>query len=64
MAEKAKKHTETRHFLNVVMDVRPMMIMTILDDFGRFIFKAHFENFLEFLDSRTQIVNSRTPRCL
>ena len=34
------------------------------DDFGHFIFKAHFENFLEFLDSRTQIVNSRTPRCL
>ena len=34
------------------------------DDFGNFIFKAHFENFLEFLDSRTQIVNSRTPRCI
>ena len=27
------------------------------DDFGHFIFKAHFENFLEFLDSRTQGVN-------
>ena len=27
------------------------------DDFGHFIFKADFENFLEFLDSRTQIVN-------
>ena len=25
------------------------------DDFGHFIFKADFENFLEFLDSRTQI---------
>ena len=34
------------------------------DDFGHFIFKAHFENFLEFLDSRTQEVNSRTPHCL
>ena len=27
------------------------------DDFGHFIFKADFDNFLEFLDSRTQIVN-------
>ena len=33
------------------------------DDFGHFIFKAHFENFLEFLDSCTQEVNSKTPRC-
>ena len=46
------------------MDVRPMMIMTIFDDFGHFIFKAHFENFPEFLDSRTQEVNSKTPRWL
>ena len=34
------------------------------DDFGHFIFKAHFENFLEFLDSRTPEVNSKTPRWL
>ena len=34
------------------------------DDFGYFIFKAHFENFLEYLDSPTQEVNSRTPHCL
>ena len=34
------------------------------DDFGHFIFKAHFENFLEFLDSPTQEVNSKTPRGL
>ena len=27
------------------------------DDFGHFIFKADFEHFLEFLDSRTQGVN-------
>ena len=27
------------------------------DDFGHLIFKAHFENFLEFLDSPTQEVN-------
>ena len=27
------------------------------DDFGLFFFKAHFDNFLEFLDSRTQGVN-------
>ena len=27
------------------------------EDFGHFIFKAHFEHFLEFLDSRTQGVN-------
>ena len=33
------------------------------DDFGHFIFKAHFENFLEFLDSPTPEVNSKTPRC-
>ena len=37
-----------------LMDVRPMMIMTL---FGHFIFKAHFENFLEFLDSPTKEVN-------
>ena len=34
------------------------------DDFGHFIFKAHFEFFLEFLDSPTQEVNSETPHCL
>ena len=37
------------------------------DDFQKknyFIFKAHFENFLEFLDSPTQEVNSKTPHCL
>ena len=34
------------------------------DDFGHFIFKAHFENFLEFLDSPTQEGNSKTPHCL
>ena len=34
------------------------------DDFGHFIFKAHFENFFEFLDSCTQTVDSRTPRGL
>ena len=37
------------------------------DDFQKenyFIFKAHFENFLEFLDSRTPEVNSKTPRWL
>ena len=34
------------------------------DDFGHFIFKADFEHFLEFLDSRTQEVNSKTPHCL
>ncbi len=34
------------------------------DDFGHFIVKAHFENFLEFLDSPTQEVNSKTPHCL
>ena len=28
------------------------------DDFGHFIFKAHFDNFLEFLASRTQGVKS------
>ena len=27
------------------------------DDFGHFIFKAHFESFLEFLDSPTKGVN-------
>ena len=27
------------------------------DDFGHFIFKAHFENFLEFLDSPTKEVS-------
>ena len=27
------------------------------DDFGHFIFKAHFDNYLEFLDSRTQGLN-------
>ena len=41
-----------------------MMIMTILDISSLNIFKAHFENFLEFLDSPTQEVNSKTPRCL
>ena len=39
------------------MDVWPMMIMTILDISSLHIFKAHLENFLEFLDSRTQGVN-------
>ena len=37
------------------------------DDFQKknyFIFKAHFENFLEFLDSRTPEVNSKPPRWL
>ena len=34
------------------------------DDFGHFIFKARFENFLEFLDFPTQEKNSRTPHCL
>ena len=34
------------------------------DDFGHFIFKAVFENFLEFLDSPTLEVNSKTPHCL
>ena len=48
----------------VVLDVPPMMIMTIFENFGHFIFKAHFENFLEFLDSPTQEVNSKTPRWL
>ena len=47
-----------------MLDVPPMMIMTILTIFGHFIFKAHFDNFLEFLDSRTQEVNSKTPRWL
>ena len=50
-------------FLMLVLDVPPMMIMTILDISSLNIFKAHFENFLEFLDSRTQEVNSKTPRC-
>ena len=47
-----------------MLDVPPMMIMTILQFFGRFIFKAHFLEFLEFLDSPTQEVNSKTPRWL
>ena len=46
-----------------MLDVPPM-IMTIFENFGHFIFKAHFENFLEFLDSRIQEVNSKTPHCL
>ena len=31
------------------------------DDFGHFIFKAHFENFLEFLDSPIKEVNLKNP---
>ena len=34
------------------------------DDFEHFIFKAHFENFLEFLDSPTKEVSYKTPHGL
>ena len=34
------------------------------DDFGHFIFKAHFENFLEFLNSPTKEVSYKTPHGL
>ena len=45
-----------------MLDVPPVMIMTIFENFGHFIFKADFENFLEFLDScRSKL---KTPRWL
>ena len=40
---------------HVVMDDQAMMIMTILNILCYL--SAHFENFLDYLDSRTQMVN-------